>query len=381
MLRRLLPVVVALGLAAAPAEAIVGGSVTQRQWPAMAQLNVDNNFTCGANLVRPEWVLTAAHCIEGLEGQPGRLSIVLGRTTLNGSGGSIHAVDQVVRHESYDGSGYDVALLRLATATTLAPIRIVELSEADLWTPGTSATIIGWGAQNWGGGPSNELRETQVPIVPDNDCQASYGLTLGFDATTMVCAGEPSGQHDSCSGDSGGPLMVADRSGAPVLAGAVSFGLGCAFPTQYGVYSRVGGQTLRKWLDSKLPATGAPLPPTATAPAPETPGTGPVTTTAPVTVRFTTALGSAARVKRTRRLALRLRSSAPVRNVSVKLMLAGRTLARGRLEKLGTGATLTLKLSRTAARRVRRGAVAVRVTAVDAQGRTARAQGTGRLGR
>ncbi len=70
----------------------------------------------------------------------------------------------------------------------------------------------------------------------------------GIDAATMVCAGELHGTKDSCQGDSGGPLMVPDATGALVQMGVVSWGFGCGYPTQYGVYSRIGDTALNSWV-------------------------------------------------------------------------------------------------------------------------------------
>ena len=54
----------------------------------------------------------------------------------------------------------------------------------------------------------------------------------------MLCAGyEFSGDPDSCSGDSGGPLFIRDHSGRPILVGIISWGNGCSTSGYYGIYT------------------------------------------------------------------------------------------------------------------------------------------------
>jgi transmembrane protease serine 9 len=74
---------------------------------------------------------------------------------------------------------------------------------------------------------------------------------------------------DTCQGDSGGPLMVGDGAGGLLQVGVVSFGTGCGYPTQYGVYARVGDGPLHAWLASQLPA-----PPVSAQAASSTPAAG-----------------------------------------------------------------------------------------------------------
>ncbi|OQY12223.1 MAG: hypothetical protein B6I31_03540 [Desulfobacteraceae bacterium 4572_19] len=58
------------------------------------------------------------------------------------------------------------------------------------------------------------------------------------------------GGKDSCSGDSGGPLFIANAVGDPLQIGITSFGIGCALPDAYGVYTRVSRFT--DWITSQI---------------------------------------------------------------------------------------------------------------------------------
>jgi secreted trypsin-like serine protease len=189
------------------------------------------------------------------------------------------------------------------------PIRIADAVDASAFEPGDPRDDHGLGATFSGGGAVRTLREAEIPLVSDPDCASSYSITASFDATTMVCAGNLFGGEDSCQGDSGGPLMVPGANGRFVLLGDTSFGVGCAFPTQYGVYGEVAGPVLRPWVDARLaelsPGTTAPGSDAGTpvSPAPAGSGARPAgdteTAAAPVAARVTLprTLGSARRAR------------------------------------------------------------------------------------
>ena len=80
-----------------------------------------------------------------------------------------------------------------------------------------------------------------MPLVSGQACRAAYAELpdVSLDHRTL-CAGLRSGGKDSCQGDSGGPLVVRDGAGW-LQAGVVSWGISCAKPGTYGVYTECGG--------------------------------------------------------------------------------------------------------------------------------------------
>ena len=207
-----------------------------------------NKQFCGGSLIATDWVLTAAHCVEGAV--PSQLAVAVGRTLLSSNQGQRRSVAAVVVHPDYNepvGLAHDAALLRLtAPVTGIAPIRLAGSADDRFEAAGQWLTVIGWGTTSTRK-PAypNELRKVDVPVVDDGTCRTSYGASL--DAATMVCAGAPN--IDSCYGDSGGPLF-ATETGSRVQVGIVSWGKGCAKRRYPGVYSEVNNPAIRGWITS-----------------------------------------------------------------------------------------------------------------------------------
>ncbi len=99
---------------------------------------------------------------------------------------------------------------------------------------------------NFGGGSSPAaLQEVDVPLVSDAMCRQAGGNYTTVGAVSF-CAGVPQGGIDSCQGDSGGPIVV-NNNGVVTQLGIVSWGIGCARPGKYGVYSDIAA--LRSFVD------------------------------------------------------------------------------------------------------------------------------------
>jgi len=223
-----------------PEPFIVGGEEVDPACPNckydfMVSLQTNSGYHfCGGALVREDWVITAAHCVQG--DSPSQVKVKIGLHNVNGTQGSItRSVSQIIIHPSYSSWSLnnDYAILQLSQPiTNFEPIQLVTDTSHD--EEPVMATTMGWGATQSGGWGSNILLEVDVPI--DDSC----GNYSNSDITNnMVCAGFNTGGYDSCQGDSGGPLIMTNSDGEYELIGIVSWGYGCAEPGYPGVYAKV----------------------------------------------------------------------------------------------------------------------------------------------
>lgn len=243
-------------LLARPRPEIVGGTeAAAGAWPwqvGLVQASIANNFNaqfCGGTLIDELFVVTAAHCITETNGSVtprGDIRVLTGTQSL-ATGGVRRVVDRIVRHPNYndDTTDFDIAVIKLRTPAPGKKARLITAAqEASLAAIGDRAIVTGWGSLNGGGSFPTDLQQVNVPIVSRTNCNDANSYN-GAITARMFCAGQTG--KDSCQGDSGGPLVVQDSLNRyQVLAGVVSWGIGCALANKYGVYSRVA--VLRGWV-------------------------------------------------------------------------------------------------------------------------------------
>ncbi|MDY0019232.1 MAG: serine protease, partial [Anaerolineae bacterium] len=233
---------------------IGGGAAKITDWPWQVALldtaalpNTYNAQFCGGALIAPDWVLTAAHC--AVDYTPEDITVLAGAAVLTDSQATLMDVAQIIVHEQYDPaiveSDYDLALLRLSEPLPLSDsidtIRVATPADAAMYTPDLFAVATGWGKISTN--PDTYTAQLQrVTLQLQSNATCSAYLTDHFGAEIpitdhMICAGFPEGGKSSCSGDSGGALVVPDGEGNWLIAGVTSWGAtACDAPSS--IYTR-----------------------------------------------------------------------------------------------------------------------------------------------
>ncbi|XP_077335971.1 transmembrane protease serine 2 [Lithobates pipiens] len=219
---------------------IVGGTLAQNgDWPWQVSLQIGRSHVCGGSIITPDWILTAAHCVEGGYANPNQWNVYAGSTIR--SSGSISLVQRVISHPNYnkETKDNDIALMKLKTSLAFSStIKPVCLPNAAMpWSDTQSCWISGWGYTTQGGTTSSNLMAANVPLIDSKTCNKP-SVYNGAISSAMICAGYLSGGTDTCQGDSGGPLVTRTNS-LWWLVGDTSWGTGCANVNKPGVYANV----------------------------------------------------------------------------------------------------------------------------------------------
>ncbi|XP_075287795.1 transmembrane protease serine 2 isoform X2 [Opisthocomus hoazin] len=236
---------------------IVGGSAaTLGQWPWQVSLHVQDTHVCGGSIITQQWIVTAAHCVEGKQfSDPSNWRVfagILNQNEMIFRNG--YKVQQIISHSDYDtdSKDNDVALMKLETPLSFTDaVQPVCLPNSGMmFQSAQQCWISGWGAEYQGGKTSDNLNYAMVSLIETSVCNSVY-IYDGLVLPTMVCAGYLQGGIDSCQGDSGGPLVTYENS-VWWLVGDTSWGSGCATPNRPGVYGNMTAFT--DWIYKNMQA-------------------------------------------------------------------------------------------------------------------------------
>ncbi|CAG5126170.1 unnamed protein product [Candidula unifasciata] len=249
---------------------IVGGTQAERcTFPWMVYISRDpgKDDLCGGTLVSDRHIITAAHCYDNL----GTNWPVLYIGEYNRQGGSpktrfVSTSYKLSVHPRYSRLtfSYDIAILTLnipialESYECLRPICLPD--EQHVLRLGDSCTVAGWGStsrtRNTPAVSSPFLMKTKIRVLNESSCKAKFGNL--FNGHSQICAGDLTGNNDSCVGDSGGPMMCSmtgpslarsSQTDIQYLMGVISSGATpCAQAGTPALYTDI--QKVRSWIRS-----------------------------------------------------------------------------------------------------------------------------------
>ncbi len=261
----------ALGLEAAerhpkPRGIIGGQAASVEDYPFIVYLQTSSSTFCSGTIVAPSWVLTAAHCVSGVNQSQRPIKIEHGYASRFGF--TTRDSKQIVLHPQYSSNRVrfhnDIALVEVSKpfpGSYIAQISTASRAmEHKYASSGMLAQTLGYGHME-GDVHSDGLRSVEVMLFHAESCRRQLDFLheeqLARDDT--ICAGAT--ETRSNNGDSGGPLIVNySRSEGPkwLQVGITSMAAKNAAEIKVtAIYTRVSSYT--EWIQKATKQAVVPL--------------------------------------------------------------------------------------------------------------------------
>nr|XP_054505776.1 cathepsin G-like [Agelaius phoeniceus] len=206
---------------------IIGGQkVKAHSRPYMAFLDVQNKTNsrkCGGFLIRPDAVLSAAHCMDIKNIVS--VTVILGAHNIMRKEESQQKirVGQWVIHPKYSHVGFknDIVLLKLEeNAEINENVQCISIAKKnERVRAGTKCKVSGWGQTSVTGQMSDVMMEVKLKVQKEKICEQIFP---NYQSQSMICVGDETHKKAAYKGDSGGPLVCNKKA-----HGIVSHGCPC----------------------------------------------------------------------------------------------------------------------------------------------------------
>ncbi|XP_050841658.1 cathepsin G-like isoform X4 [Serinus canaria] len=179
--------------------------------PYMAYLEiqtVSQNYSCGGFLIRPDAVLSAAHCV-AMKGTV-RVTVILGAHNIRGreqSQQKIPAGRWFIHPEySHKDEENDIVLLKLKKKARINKnVQCISIAkENEHVGEGALCNVSGWGWTSDKGNAANVLMEVELEVQNEEICEQ---ISTDYQRQSMICVGDAYSKKSPYKGDSGGPLV------------------------------------------------------------------------------------------------------------------------------------------------------------------------------